>query len=285
PSRLLGAAGLLSLLVAAVLLAFPAVHYLRHQTVEEWMIYRFVVGNLLGVVGVLLLCAGHLAGTTVDAFLFGGRPPGRLRAFAARALGGPIFWWVEGALLVGGGLLVLPSFQQLVRTRATYTHWSRFIAMSFFYETAAILAITKIAISFLGLAAERAEYERNAPSVPAALTAPVSKLFDDPERYDDMLQRGLKLSGEPKEFFIRGRLEHIRRRLPQGALPKRILDFGCGVGDASAVLADIFPGASVVGVDVAEAAVQKADATLSSERVAFGTLELLDETEPFDLCY
>jgi SAM-dependent methyltransferase len=113
----------------------------------------------------------------------------------------------------------------------------------------------------------------------------VSELFDDAKSYDDMLQRGLKLSGESKEFFIRGRLEHLRRRLPKGALPKRILDFGCGVGDASAVLADMFPGASVVGVDVAEAAVQKADATLGSERVAFGTPELLDETEPFDLCY
>ncbi|MBA3652803.1 MAG: methyltransferase domain-containing protein [Actinobacteria bacterium] len=113
----------------------------------------------------------------------------------------------------------------------------------------------------------------------------MSELFDDPESYDDMLERGLKLSGESKDFFIRGRLEHLRRRLPQDARPKRILDFGCGVGDASAVLAGMFPDASVVGVDVAAAAVQRADATLGSDRVAFGTLNLLDRSEPFDLCY
>jgi len=163
PARLLGAAGLASLLIAAGLLAFPTVHYLEHGTVEEWMIYRFVVGNLLGVVGVLLVCAGHLAGTTVDALLFRGRPRNRLRTFATRALGGPIFWWTEAVLLLVGGLLVLPSFEQLVRTGATYVHWSRFIAMSFLYETAAILAVTKIASSFLALAAQRAQYERDAP--------------------------------------------------------------------------------------------------------------------------
>jgi hypothetical protein len=125
------------------------------------MIYRFVVGNLLGVVGVLLLCAGYLAGAAVDAVLFGGRPPGPLRAVAARALGGPTFWWVEGALLVAGGLLVLPSFEQLLRTGHTDAPWSRFIAMSFLYETAAALAVTKIASSFLSLAVERAAYERD----------------------------------------------------------------------------------------------------------------------------
>ena len=113
----------------------------------------------------------------------------------------------------------------------------------------------------------------------------MSELFDDAESYDEMLQRGIRLSGESKEFFIRGRLEHLRRRLPRDSSPERILDFGCGVGDASAVLAAMFPGASVVGVDVAEAAVQKADATLGSARIAFGTLELLDEAGPFDLGY
>ena len=131
------------------------------------MIYRFVVGNLLGVVGVLLLCAGHLAGTAVDALLLRGPPRSRLRAFAARALGGPLFWWAEAALLLAGGLLVLPSFEQLVRTGATYTHWSRFIAMSFLYEVAAVLAVTRITTSFLRLAAEQAEYERNAPRAAA----------------------------------------------------------------------------------------------------------------------
>ncbi len=162
PSRILGAAGAGALLIAAALLAYPAWYYTQHHALFEWMIYRFVVGNLLGVVGVLLLCAGFLAGTTVDALLFDGRTRSSLRGTAGRALSGPVFWWTQAVLLIGGGLLVLPSFTQLVRTGATFTHWSRFIAMSFLYETAAVLAVTRIAASFLRLAAERANYERGA---------------------------------------------------------------------------------------------------------------------------
>lgn len=161
PSRLLGAAGAGALFIAASLLAYPAWHYAQHGTLFEWMIYRFVVGNLLGVVGVLLLCSGYLAGTTVDVLLFDGRARSPLRTRAARAFAGRTFWITECILLLAGGLLVLPSFTQLVRTGATYTHWSRFIAMSFLYETAAILAVTRIAASFLRLAAERATYERS----------------------------------------------------------------------------------------------------------------------------
>lgn len=112
----------------------------------------------------------------------------------------------------------------------------------------------------------------------------MSSPFDDAAGYDDMLQRGLALSGESKIHFIRGRVDHLRRRRPELA-PGRILDFGCGVGDAAAVLAEAFPSSSVVGVDVADAAVQQASSTVGSDRVAFGTVDLLEGIEPFDLCY
>ncbi len=161
PSRILGAFGFASLFASALLFLGPAVYYAQEKRLQEWMIYRFVVGNLAGVVGASLLCAGYIAGTTVDALLFEGRVRSRTRAFATQALRGPMFWAAEALLLVGGGLLVLPSAIELVETGATLTHWSRFIVMSLFYEVAAILAITKVAASFLGLASERAAYQRH----------------------------------------------------------------------------------------------------------------------------
>lgn len=161
PSRILGAFGVVSLLACAALFAGPAIYYAQEQRLQEWMIYRFVVGNLTGIVGVSLLSAGYIAGTTVDALLFEGRTRSRTRAWATNALQGPLFWVTEAVLLAGGGLLVLPSFFELVRTGATLTHWSRFIVMSLLYEVAALLAVTKVAASFLGLASERAAYQRN----------------------------------------------------------------------------------------------------------------------------
>lgn len=161
PSRILGAFGVAALVASVLLFAGPAIYYAQEQRLQEWMIYRFVVGNLAGVIAASLLCAGYIAGTTVDALLFEGRTRSRTRAWATRALRGPLFWVTEAALLLGGGLLVLPSFFELVRTGATLTHWSRFIAMSLLYEVAAVLAVTKVAASFLGLASERAAYQRD----------------------------------------------------------------------------------------------------------------------------
>lgn len=160
PSRILGAFGALALAISAALFAYPAFFYLRHHELSEWMIYRFVVGNLLGVVGIVLLCAGYIAGTTVDALLFEGRSRSKVRDWLTNALRGPWFWATQFVLVVGGGLLVLPSALDLVRTGATVAHWSRFIAMSLLYEVAAVIAVTKVAASFLRLAAERAAYQR-----------------------------------------------------------------------------------------------------------------------------
>jgi hypothetical protein len=60
-------------------------------------------------------------------------------------------WYAPPVLLIGGGLLVLPSFLELVRTGATYEHWSRFIAMSFFWSVAFIVVVTSVVDYFLGL--------------------------------------------------------------------------------------------------------------------------------------
>lgn len=40
------------------------------------------------------------------------------------------------------------------------------------------------------------------------------KLFDLAEEYDSQLQKGLDLSGESAEYFSRGRVADLRRRLP-----------------------------------------------------------------------
>jgi hypothetical protein len=57
---------------------------------------------------------------------------------------GRVVWVVPPVLLLVGGLLVLPSFFELVRTGSTYEHWSRFIAMSFCWVLAAIIGVTKV---------------------------------------------------------------------------------------------------------------------------------------------
>ena len=146
PARPLAILGIAWLALAVVLMLTPTAYYARHRAVQEWMIYRFVVSHLAGSLAALLLCASYLTRRVV-AIALKREARGVLRwGFSTRWV-----WVAPPVLLVGGGLLVLPSFLELVRTGATYEHWSRFIAMSFCWVLAAIIAVTAIIDYILAL--------------------------------------------------------------------------------------------------------------------------------------
>lgn len=110
-------------------------------------------------------------------------------------------------------------------------------------------------------------------------------LFECASEYEALLQQGTRLSGEDRHFFIRGRVADLAAHLPAGVGPRRIVDFGCGLGDTSRHLAETFAGADVVGVDTADAAIAWAREHHAGPHVAFGTIDELPAHEPFDLCY
>jgi len=157
PSGPLEIVGLLSLGVAVFLMVFPTLYYFRTRTVAEWMIYRFVVSSLLGTSACLLFCAGHVSRRMVNLVLFNRRRTVR-QDLLARFLDSRIFWVSTIFLFLLGGLLVFPSFRELILTGATYEHWSRFIVMSFLYSIAIILIGTKIIDYSLNLLADRLDY-------------------------------------------------------------------------------------------------------------------------------
>jgi len=104
-------------------------------------------------------------------------------------------------------------------------------------------------------------------------------------QYEEMLNRGIRLSGENREFFIRGRLASRQARLPRDWRPRRILDYGCGIGTTAHCLTGLFGGAEVVGVDTSEKALAYATERYGSDRVRFRKLEDLATEDDFDLCY
>jgi len=108
-------------------------------------------------------------------------------------------------------------------------------------------------------------------------------MFELGGSYDEMLQQGLDLAGETKDYFIDGRVNRLRAERPDLS-PTSILDFACGVGDTSLRLADAF-GANVVGVDVAAGAIREARRRVEDDRVRFALLDELPGHADFDLCY
>lgn len=110
-------------------------------------------------------------------------------------------------------------------------------------------------------------------------------LFDLGDQYAEMLGKGIQLSGEDQFYFIEGRLRDLVTRLPNGFSPRRILDFGCGIGATSRYLSELFPHADVLGVDTSAQAIQYARTHHGASRVRFETLDRLEQQGSFDFAY
>jgi SAM-dependent methyltransferase len=73
------------------------------------------------------------------------------------------------------------------------------------------------------------------------------------EEYLATHKTNLAVTGESPDYFARYKIVEIARRLrPLGIAPKRVLDFGCGIGNSAPHLHEAFPEARITGVDVSE---------------------------------
>lgn len=92
--------------------------------------------------------------------------------------------------------------------------------------------------------------------------------------YDAHLTRGLSLSGEGKEFFARGRLVAAARYLRQARIvPRRIVEFGCGIGTNLGILAEMWPESEVIGLDQSRESLRIARSLCLTERIRLMTPE------------
>jgi len=119
---------------------------------------------------------------------------------------------------------------------------------------------------------------------------PVPPAFDSHAgSYEAGCMRGLRVSGESKEFFARGRVAFLRswwdRHRPSE--PERVVDYGCGIGDVCALLAEAFPAARIEGLDPSTKCVQRAVERYGSPRVSFSVLGEVEQSdaEPADLVH
>jgi len=93
------------------------------------------------------------------------------------------------------------------------------------------------------------------------------------EQYDAALQRGLSVSGESKDYFARGRINWLVRRLREFNLrPRTALDFGCGIGTSVPLLLGFEGVERVTGVDVSEKSLVIARSQHGSERACFSLI-------------
>ena len=92
------------------------------------------------------------------------------------------------------------------------------------------------------------------------------------EEYLATHKTNLAVTGESPDYFARYKIVEVARRLRAlGLAPKRVLDFGCGIGNSAPHLREAFPDAAITAVDVSEKSLAVARARFpgSAEFVAY----------------
>jgi len=157
PSRPLGMLAFLFAGLATALMIQPTIFYLAERMILPWMIYRFLVSELLGVAACLLFCASYITDRIVSIAL-SKKPQCNVKQHAPKLFGGSCFWITPSLLTAMGVALVLSSFIERLRTGGTHEHWSRYVVMTFCVSNALILAVTRCIDYSLNLVADQLHY-------------------------------------------------------------------------------------------------------------------------------
>jgi SAM-dependent methyltransferase len=111
--------------------------------------------------------------------------------------------------------------------------------------------------------------------------------FDEfAEGYEESLQKGLSVSGETKDFFVRGRVRWVARAMARmGARAQSVLDFGCGIGDASPALLAATAADRVHGVDLSAKEIEIARQRYQTPGITFEVLGSRPAEPAYEMAY
>ncbi len=151
PDRLFTFGFVACLALMAVLGAYPVEFYLHHRAVEEWMIYRFIVGFLLGSSGFLLLCAIALSHEMARL----GPTHRSTDSFWSTAISQLFQGWgmlTFVVLCVSIALLLLwPGLMEYLTFGRCHLHWSRLVVGAFCLLAAFQALVTAVLVQLVKL--------------------------------------------------------------------------------------------------------------------------------------
>jgi SAM-dependent methyltransferase len=112
-------------------------------------------------------------------------------------------------------------------------------------------------------------------------------LFDSyATEYDQALAKSLAASGEGRDYFARGRVDWLARRLHGLHVePASVLDFGCGDGFTVPLLKEGLGARAAVGVDVSDKSLAVARERHADADTTYTRLDVYQPTGDHDLAY
>jgi len=106
------------------------------------------------------------------------------------------------------------------------------------------------------------------------------------DNYDADLNQALSVSGENKDYFARSRVQWLQKCLCAfGQKPVSAMDYGCGIGDTTALLHEYLGLNRIVGLDVSLRSVELAAQKHGSAQCNFQTFALYRPAGNADLVY
>lgn len=106
------------------------------------------------------------------------------------------------------------------------------------------------------------------------------------DTYDADLNEALSASGESKEYFAQKRVDWLQRCLQRlQEQPRTGLDYGCGIGDTSVILAQVFKLDSVVGLDISPRSIEVARSRHMAAHHRFARFQEHTPAADIDLAY
>jgi SAM-dependent methyltransferase len=106
------------------------------------------------------------------------------------------------------------------------------------------------------------------------------------DSYDRALSEALAASGEDGRYFALGRVNWLARCLRKiGFAPRRVMDYGCGIGSTAPMLLEILGAKFAVGVDTSERSLDVAKQRHASERLCFASTQHYIPDGSCDLAY
>lgn len=141
PEKIFLAGFCLCVLFILLLAASPAEFYFEHRMLEEWMIYRFVVCQLVGSFGVMLLLASTLTNRMAQLSSRREESVGFWSSVVASLFTGTPLALITVLLTVLGFGFLWPGIVEFVPTGKITLHWSRLIAGAFSLFTVLQIAV------------------------------------------------------------------------------------------------------------------------------------------------
>lgn len=106
------------------------------------------------------------------------------------------------------------------------------------------------------------------------------------KNYEELLSRGISLSGENSDYFAQNRVYHSAKlHSSKKAESKLIMDFGCGTGGSIEYLLESFTPEQLTAVDVSQKSLDVVMKKYCSSKVITKTTSTLTINEKYDLCF